>query len=146
MGSFETKMLGQCSAWTPLSPLNVSLAGFLEGTWRLIFASEDGGKLFGNVVDGWRLSDLEIETLPFCKDVTRSSPFFWGWRQMLKARLMVEGWVMCDGWCHGLRPADQSDFCLFAWMCFEMRGQGVPDPSPVSRSLFGTQDAGGSGL
>eukprot|EP00434_Breviolum_minutum_P032426 symbB.v1.2.028675.t1/scaffold3048.1/size64721/3 len=48
--------------------------GFLEGTWRLIFASED---------------------------VTRSSPFFWGWRQMLK---------------------------------------GVPDPSPVSRSLFGTQD------
>lgn len=48
--------------------------GFLEGTWRLIFASED---------------------------VTRSSPFFWGWRQMLK---------------------------------------GVPDPSPISRSLFGTQD------
>jgi len=48
--------------------------GFLEGTWRLIFASED---------------------------VTRSSPFFWGWRQMLK---------------------------------------GVPDPSPISRSLLGTQD------
>ncbi|CAK9100260.1 unnamed protein product [Durusdinium trenchii] len=48
--------------------------GFLEGTWRLIYASED---------------------------VTRSSPFFWGWRQML---------------------------------------QGVPDPSPVTRSLLGTQE------
>eukprot|EP00931_Biecheleriopsis_adriatica_P021102 TRINITY_DN13898_c0_g2_i1.p1 TRINITY_DN13898_c0_g2~~TRINITY_DN13898_c0_g2_i1.p1 ORF type:complete len:362 (-),score=54.47 TRINITY_DN13898_c0_g2_i1:260-1345(-) len=45
----------------------------LEGTWRLIFASED---------------------------VTRSSPFFWGWRQLLA---------------------------------------GVPDPLPLTRALFGTE-------
>jgi len=48
--------------------------GLLEGTWRLIYASED---------------------------VTRSSPFFWGWRKMLK---------------------------------------GIPDPSPLSRAAFGTEE------
>lgn len=48
--------------------------GLIEGEWRLIFASED---------------------------VTRSSPFFWGWRKLL---------------------------------------QGVPDPFPVTRALFGTEE------
>eukprot|EP00930_Biecheleria_cincta_P104438 TRINITY_DN96733_c0_g1_i1.p1 TRINITY_DN96733_c0_g1~~TRINITY_DN96733_c0_g1_i1.p1 ORF type:complete len:365 (-),score=53.11 TRINITY_DN96733_c0_g1_i1:162-1256(-) len=48
-------------------------AKLLEGTWSLRFASED---------------------------VTRSSPFFWGWRKMLA---------------------------------------GVPDPSPITRMLFGTE-------
>lgn len=48
-------------------------AELLEGTWRLRFASED---------------------------VTRSSPFFWGWRKMLA---------------------------------------GIPDPSPITRMLFGTE-------
>ena len=46
----------------------------LEGNWKLIFASED---------------------------LTRSSPFFWGWRKML---------------------------------------EGIPDPSPLSRALFGTEE------
>ena len=58
---------------SPLRPLSAP-RGLLEGTWRLIYASED---------------------------VTRSSPFFWAWRQML---------------------------------------QGVPDPSPLSRSLLGTKE------
>ncbi|CAJ1387121.1 unnamed protein product, partial [Effrenium voratum] len=62
-----------------IEALNLTLepakqAGYLEGTWRLIYASED---------------------------VTRSSPFFWGWRQLLK---------------------------------------GIPDPSPVSRAVLGTEE------
>lgn len=56
------------------TPSPASEIGLLEGDWRLLFASED---------------------------VTRSSPFFWAWRSMLK---------------------------------------GVPDPSPITRLAFGTEE------
>jgi len=61
-------------AMEALNPTPEPTKGLLEGKWRLIFASED---------------------------VTRSSPFFWGWRRML---------------------------------------EGIPDPSPLSRALFNTEE------